>query len=99
MIQPTVGRIVLYRPMPNESNLCPVGHNCAAIIAFVHSDHCVNLTVFDSNGGTTGRTSVHLVQPNDEVPGPGGYCQWMPYQIKKPTGSESGEQAAGTQSI
>jgi hypothetical protein len=52
----------------------------AAIIAAVWSARCVNLAVFDANGGVFNRTSVVLVQPEDTKPET-SFCQWMPFQI------------------
>jgi len=91
MITPTVGRIVLFSDDEEYDK-------CAAIVCHVHSDRMVNLAVFNSSGYHEGKTSVPLVQPEDERP-TGMYCEWMPYQVKKETGSESGEKAAGTQAI
>jgi len=73
---------------------------CAAIIAHVWNDRLVNLAVFDENGDCDGWKSVVLCQPED-MTRPGGipFCEWMPYQVKKDTGSESGEKAIGTQAI
>jgi hypothetical protein len=110
MIQPTVGRIVWYKPYSTEGYAVgPMGEasgpdfkndaRCAAIITCVHSERCVNLTVFDANGETHPATSVTLIQPEDEQEQSHGFCEWMPYQVKKPTGSESGEAAAGTQIV
>lgn len=96
MITPTVGRVVWYYEKALGSG--PL----AAIIAGVHNSYWVNLMVLDVNGLSQSRTSVRLVQPDDEVqPGPDadGYATWMPYQLKKGTGSESGEKEAGTQTI
>lgn len=75
MIKPTIGRIVLYRPLEEERS--EVRH--AAIVTMVHSDKLVNLAVFDSVGTTYHRQSVTLVQDKDEFPS-AGQCQWMPYQ-------------------
>lgn len=55
-MKPTVGRIVHY---VNEN-----GEHCAAIVAKVWSDTCVNLTLFTPNGGTESRTSASY----DELP-------------------------------
>jgi hypothetical protein len=82
MIKPTIGRVVWFHPSATESDpsFCatPV---CAAIIAHVWSDTCVNLAVFDANGKSHGRSSVPLIQGEDSlVPGGGYYCEWMPYQ-------------------
>ena len=101
MIQPTVGRIVLFCPMPGmgydevvTQGNCPV----PAIITHVWGDRMVNLAVFDADGRHHAITSVTLRQPEDEADN-NTHCEWMPYQVKKPTGSESGEKAAGEQAI
>ena len=100
MIMPTVGRIVHFialndRMHPSEFDpLAPL----AAIITWVFNDHMVNLRVFDAVGGAEGRQSVPFVQPG-ETPPDRSYCCWMPYQVKKSHGSESGEPAAGTETI
>lgn len=77
MIKPTIGRVVwFYEPfvpdVPEQAQ--------AAIVAFVHSDTLVNLTVFDSQGIPHGRTSITLRQPGEVSPA-GPFCEWMPYQI------------------
>lgn len=84
-IVPTIGRIVWYRAYESDDFAGAAesrtgGQACAAIVTHVWSDTCVNLAVFDANGGTHSRTSVLLVQPGSDVPG-SGYCEWMPYQI------------------
>ena len=80
MIKPTVGRVVWYHPDRNsaESGFAS-SETCAAIIAHVWSDTCVNLAVFDANGVAHNRTSVYLLQDGSERPG-SSYCEWMPYQ-------------------
>lgn len=99
MITPTVGRIVHYYPKLQSpfDDAAPL----VAIIAHVWSDTCVNLAIFDPNGTPflDPPTSVLLVQPEEEEPSGGGFCQWMPYQVKKGTGSESGESQAGVQTV
>lgn len=99
MITPTVGRIVLYHPR-GEKVATVNDQPVPAIVTAVWSERCVNLAVFDANGSHVGpgRTSVRLVQPDDDVP-EGPYCEWMPYQVKKDHGSESGEKGAGTEQI
>jgi hypothetical protein len=80
VIQPTIGRVVLFHPSTNESDPKFAGQSvCAAIIAKVWSDTCVNLAVFDGNGAPHSKTSVLLIQDGDETPA-GYYCEWMPYQ-------------------
>lgn len=93
MITPTIGRIVHYYHggvVDEEPQ--------AAIVAYVHTDRMVNLAVVNHSGFVEGHTSILLVQPEDDgVSGP--YCRWMPYQVKKAMGSESGEKAAGVESV
>ena len=72
MIKPTVGRVVLFVGSNG-------GEQCAAIVAHVWSDTCVNLAFFDANGVAGNATSVPLVQEGMEKPA-FYYCEWMPYQ-------------------
>jgi len=90
-ITPTAGRIVHFY---DQGHIQPQ----AAIIAAVHSDRLVNLTVCRATGAVEGRMSVALRQPEDPRPRD-AYCEWMPYQVKKDTGSESGEKAAGEEVV
>lgn len=55
----------------------------AAIVTAVHTDTCVSLAVFDSNGGTYSRTSVQLVEPGQPKPEFGYFCEWMPDQVER----------------
>lgn len=98
MITPTAGRVVWYfkSPNENESGFARPANEAtplAAIIAYVHSDRMVNLTVFDANGVPHPRTSVPLVQEGDEIPG-GSHCEWMPYQKGQAAKTEQAEKAA-----
>lgn len=81
VIEPTVGRVVLFFP----AHAANMGAGpLPAMVAAVHGPRCVNLAVFDANGRPLSHppTSVTLVQPGDPVPNGGGcYCTWMPYQI------------------
>lgn len=97
MIKPTIGRIVYFWPEVSEREKDPL----AAIITKVWDDRCINAAIFDVNGNTISDppTSIILVQPEDERPLSGSIAEWMPYQVKKPIGSESGEKEVGTQSI
>ncbi|KKK49407.1 hypothetical protein LCGC14_3135380 [marine sediment metagenome] len=103
MIQPTVGRIVYYYCLDHEKfgyiEAWDRKSPLAAIIAHVWPNGRVNLAVFDVNGDSHSRISVPLIQPGSERPVDGHFCEWMPYQVKKETGSESGEKEAGTQEI
>lgn len=76
MIKPTIGRVVWYRQPGSTDEQQPN----AAIVCYVHSDECVNLTWFDYSGGTFSATSVFLYQNEGEKPS-SGFCEWMPYQI------------------
>lgn len=75
-IKPTVGRVVHYHESPGDP-----GKEQAALIAYVHSDNCINLAVFDVNGLNYSRTSVPLVQDGEPIPTAGGFATWMPYQV------------------
>lgn len=92
VIEPTVGRIVHFYPDRHSSER-------AAIVACVHDTRCVNLGVFTFSGSHEARTSVPLVQPGENPPSAGPFCCWMPYQVKKAHGSESGDPAAGTEAV
>lgn len=96
MIKPTVGRVVNYFP-PGGSDDAPQ----VALIACVWSDTCVNLAIFDRSGNSVKDppTSILLVQEGNPRPSGGHFCEWMPYQVKKTSGSESGEREAGTVKI
>lgn len=95
IIEPTVGRVVHYYAPRGDVDYT-YNPQCA-LIAHVWDDRCVNLAIFDVNGVPYDDppTSVLLVQPGDLPPRDGGdYCTWMPYQVTKGYGSESGEKAA-----
>lgn len=87
MIKPTVGRVVWYHPAFQPDQGIDEGTQ-AAIVCFVHSDTCVNLSVFDENGTPSGKSSVHLFQGDGARPG-GEYAEWMPYQIGQAAKSET----------
>lgn len=82
-ITPTVGRILWYRPHDGWQPGIPhrKGEPLAALVTAVESDNRVNVLVLDANGGQHPMPSVLLVQPGDEAPAKGGYCEWMPFQI------------------
>jgi hypothetical protein len=96
MIKPSIGRVVWYTPSKADFQLANTSSQpLAALVAFVHGDECVNLAVFDANGGHHSRCSVQLVQ--DEVPAfyleHGGYAEWMPYQKGQAAKTETLEAA------
>jgi hypothetical protein len=93
MIRPTVGRVVWYYPSGRDKaaggmRVCepppglsdtPRNQPLAAIVAYVWSDHLVNLMVIDHEGISHSRTSVALNQ-DDQFDQPVPYCAWMPFQ-------------------
>jgi len=94
MIKPTVGRVVYFYKSFDADPL-------PAIITAAWGVDCINAAIFDQNGRPfqDPPTSIKLVQPESERPAQGFFCEWMPYQTKKSFGSESGEKAAGEQTI
>ena|SRR3990167_5588436 len=94
MIQPTVGRIVWYHPSPSDPGGVVPGDIQAAIIAYVWSETCINLCVFDPDGLPYSRTSVYLQQ--DEGVGQSlPYATWMPYQKGQAAKTEELEAKSG----
>lgn len=80
-ITPTVGRVVLYRPpagVAGEDR--PV---LAALVAAVHSDECLTLTVCDPNGSTFPARLVYHVDASEaaEPLEERDAWEWMPYQL------------------
>jgi hypothetical protein len=85
VIKPTIGRIVLF--MRGPAFAPPRGMvirddktEMAAIVADVHGDRMVNLSVIDHIGQPFGITSVQLLQDDDKPGSPACWCQWMEYQ-------------------
>ena len=80
IIIPTVGRVVLYNPGPDD----PGGKSSqphAATIAYVWDDRKVNLAINNSDGRPYNRQSVTLIQSDvDEKVDCTGCAEWMPYQ-------------------
>lgn len=80
MIEPTVGRVVLYTP-DTEDDQIHVNYGVqpmAATVAYVWNERMVNLSVVDHNGKQFSLTSVPLAQDDDAVSP--GMCEWMEYQ-------------------
>lgn len=100
VITPTIGRVVHYYPGPDDPTPGDDGP-LAALVTAVWTDTCVNLAIFNRNGSPEPNppTSITLVQPGVDPPLNERYCCWMPYQVKKSYGSESGEKSAGTEEI
>lgn len=77
MIDPTVGRIVWYRPTG------PDGATLAAIVCGVSNDGTVNLHPFGVYGeNLPGLQGIKLRQERDPAPR-GAYCEWMPYEARR----------------
>ena len=80
MIEPTVGRVVLYRPAGSH----PTAQPHAATVAFVHDPRLVNLHIISHDGIAYPGTEIPLLQDEDPAPdavaAPRGYAEWMPYQ-------------------
>lgn len=83
MIEPTCGRVVWYRAHDSDAIKLDSKQPLAAMVTYVHGPRMVNLVVYDPNGVPHSRTSVTLLQAEDEVPAVlgGSYCEWMPYQV------------------
>jgi hypothetical protein len=93
-ITPTVGRVIHYYPTADDNGaLPPQGQPLAGIVACVWNDRCINITYFDANGNAWGKTSVPLVQDDDETRPGAGYCAWMPYQKGQVAKTELAESA------
>ena len=84
-ILPTVGRVVWFTPSRPTGDYgfthIDSRNPLAAIVAHVFNDGLVNLSVFDSNGTPFSRTSVPLVQADEDKPEHGYFCERMPYQV------------------
>ncbi len=74
MIQPTIGRVVLFKNNSNQEQAQP------ALICFVHSDRYINVGGFDNDGVPFRERGVTLLQDNDPIPEDDCYAEWMPYQ-------------------
>ncbi len=84
IIEPTVGRVVWYRPPSNSARpgfTAYPDQPCAATVAYVHNSSFVNLSVTDHTGRQHAITSVPLVQAHEPKPEYGFYCEWMPFQV------------------
>ncbi len=92
MIEPTPGRVVWFWPAPNDNIPALSGRPLAALVAAVHSDRYINLSVIDAYGNHHSRQSVFLAQPEDEATPASGFAQWMPYQLGQAAKAEQLEQ-------
>jgi len=80
MIQPTIGRIVWFHPLPTAAYPKVDGQPHAAMIAFVKNSTTVNLTVSAWSGDTYAARHVRLLQDGEAAPVDEPYAEWMPYQ-------------------
>lgn len=86
MIQPSTGRIVLYR---HDGLANPEPH--AAIVIAVQDDRSVNLACFSPDGTYYHRLAAPLLQDDDAAPAEGGYAEWMPFQKGQAVKTEAAE--------
>jgi hypothetical protein len=74
--------VVLFTPAataddPRQDKTVPL----VALVAYVHSDRCINVAAFDQNGhALAGYTSVTLLQGDDPKLEGGYFASWMPFQ-------------------
>lgn len=94
-IQPTVGRVVYFKPADGSSIICPKDGVCAALITAVHNDVCVNLAVFDANGHLFPCCSVQHISTavvTEDGKNRVHHWDWMPYQKGQAAKTEQLEQ-------
>jgi hypothetical protein len=96
-IIPTPGRIVWYRPAPNDNIPALADQPLAAIVAAVHSDTRINVSVIDAYGHHHSRQNVFLAHPDNELPSTGAFAEWMPYQKGQAAKTEAAEAALTAQ--
>jgi hypothetical protein len=73
VIKPTIGRVVLFHRERGDEPY-------PALVAYVHSDTCINVGGFTHGGSPFCETSVPLLQDDEPAPEVGYYAEWMPYQ-------------------
>ena len=90
-ITPTVGRVVLYHPVPADGQ---APDTLCALVAAVHSPECLTLCVVHPSGGTFPANEVRhadLAERHGDHAAPCEPCwEWMPYQIGQAAKSEAG---------
>jgi len=78
MITPTPGRVMWFWPEATRRETHPL----AAMVAYVHNDNMVNLSVLSTDGAPFPACSIAIVQDGSPyVVGDQPYAEWMPYQI------------------
>lgn len=96
MIEPTVGRIVHFRPGKSAANLriqCDPRQPLAAIVTYVHGPRMVNLAVLDALGRHHALASVRLLQDDDKGSDDEPFAEWMPFQKGQAAKTEQAEKA------
>ena len=95
-MEPTVGRIVWYRPVPHGPHIEPQ----AAIVTGVHQigieGYGLDLCVFVPGGPVIHPVRVPLLGGEDARASDyqGSYCQWMPYQVAKAAAGDHASESA-----
>lgn len=83
-IVPTIGRVVHYFPSEADRLEGMEVHSdapCTALVVYVWSDTCINLTVFDHDGCPWARRSVQINGPSSgEAGAVKPRAEWMAYQ-------------------
>ncbi|TDV06048.1 DUF2829 domain-containing protein [Paraburkholderia caballeronis] len=83
MIEPTVGRVVHFRPGKQAAALriqFDSRQPLVALITYVHGPREVNLAVFDAIGRHRPLLSVKLLQDDDKATDGETFAEWMPFQ-------------------
>lgn len=81
IVTPTIGAKLLYHPGFHEYALRSADNQpCAAVVAYVHSDTCVNLGVLDWCGRAVHRERVRLKQDDgpEDNEATHAYATWPP---------------------
>lgn len=96
MIEPTVGRLVHFRPGRQATTLrvqYDPKQPLAAIVAYVHTPRSVNLDVIDALGRHHAFTNVRLLQDDDKGTDDEPFAEWMPFQKGQAQKTEQAEKA------
>lgn len=80
MANPTVGRVLFYKPK-TEDRFQNCDQPCSATVAHVNDDGTLNLCVLDGNGSPHARQNVPFLRQESDDPllaEDGGFCAWPP---------------------
>lgn len=78
MINPTIGRVVLFWP---EKPTMPQQQPFPALVCFVHDERKINVGGYTDDCVPFGAPDITLLQDDDAIPEDGPYATWMPYQV------------------